>query len=169
MEAASSSLPIEEPEPGAILALDYGRKRVGVAVSDALQIIVRPLEVVERRNRATLFRKLRLIAREHNARQIIVGHPLNLNGSVSEMATEAKTFSTRLQKELSLPVKLVDERLTSWAAQSMGAVKPHDIQSRTRKAKKPRHRNDAVAAAILLQDYLESMRSSRASYPVEGK
>lgn len=159
-------MPVEEPEPGAILALDYGRKRVGAAVSDALHLTVRPVEVVERRNRASLFRKLRLIAREQNARQVIVGYPLNLDGSVSPMAHEAAAFAARLKKELSIPVKLVDERLTSWAAQSMGAAK--SPATRSRDGKSP-NGNDAIAAAILLQDYLESTRLSRASRPSEEK
>ncbi len=103
MEASSGSLPVEEPEPGAILALDYGRKRVGAAVSDALHLTVRPVEVVERRNRASLFRKLRLIAREQNARQVIVGYPLNLDGSVSPMAHEAAAFAARLQERAEHP------------------------------------------------------------------
>jgi len=164
MEASSSPLPAEDPEPGAILALDYGRKRVGVAVSDPLQITVRPVEVIERRNRAGLFRRLRLIAREHNARQIIVGYPLNLDGSVSPMAHEAAAFAARLQKELSIPVKLVDERLTSWAAQSICAPK---FPSSYSKDGKSRNENDAVAAAILLQDYLESTAPRPGSRPSE--
>lgn len=166
MEASSGSLPVEEPEPGAILALDYGRKRVGVAVSDPLQVTVRPVEVIERRNRASLFRKLRLIAREHNARQLIVGYPLNLDGSVSPMAREASAFGARLQKELGIPVSLVDERLTSWAAQSIGAPKSPNSRSKDGKS---RNENDAVAAAILLQDYLESAAPRPASRPSEEK
>lgn len=166
MEASGSSLPAEEPEPGAILALDYGRKRVGVAVSDPLQVTVRPVNVIERRNRASLFRKLRLIAREHNARQVIVGHPLNLDGSISPMAHEAAAFAARLQKELGIPVKLVDERLTSWAAHSMGAPKSPDLRSKDNKS---RTGNDAVAAAILLQDYLDSKAAEPFPSPIEGE
>lgn len=166
VQAEPDSMQVDEPL-GRILALDYGRRYVGLAVSDALRLIARPLQTIERTNRAKLIRSLRLIAQEQQARQIIVSYPLNLDGSVSEMATEAAAFATRLQKELGVPVEMVDERLTSWAAKTMPR-QPSAAKGLGRRHR--RTKDDAVAAAILLQDYLAALSSNcQPSVPNEGK
>lgn len=128
--------------------MDYGRKRIGLALSDEMRLTARPLETIERTNRAELFHKLRQVARSEQVRHILVGHPLNLDGSAGEMAAEAAAFATRLQKELGLTVELFDERLTTWAAASLPNKKAAGA--------------DAAAAAILLQDYLDHLASQRA-------
>jgi putative holliday junction resolvase len=149
-QSASSSANAGDPKLGRILALDYGRKRIGLALSDETRLTARPLETIERTNRSELFHRLRQVARREQVRHILVGHPLNLDGSAGEMATEAAAFANRLQKELGLPVELFDERLTSWAAGSLPGKKASDDG------------DDAAAAAILLQDYLDHIASHRA-------
>jgi putative pre-16S rRNA nuclease len=137
--------------PGRVLGLDYGRRRIGLAISDELRITGRPAGILERTNRRGVFRSLREIAREYGARQIVVGYPLNLDGTAGEMAEEAARFAARLRKELGIEVELVDERLTSWAA--------HQEMAETARATKRDERRtapetDDLAAAILLRDYL---------------
>jgi putative Holliday junction resolvase len=135
---------------GRILAADYGRKRIGLALSDELRLTAKPLMTLVRINREEDIARLRIICRENSVNLIVVGHPLLLSGEVGEMAAEAERFANRLNKNLGIPVELIDERLTSWEAheitrstagkpQSSGSIKPID----------------EVAAAILLREYLE--------------
>jgi len=146
--------------PGRILAVDYGRRRIGLAISDELQLTARPLKILERKNRSDVIRKIRDVARECGARTIVVGHPLNLDGTRGEMADEAARFATRLRKELGIEVELADERLTSWEAEQTAG----ETRSRARRknsAKRATH--DDLAAAILLRDYLERTKFNRAA------
>jgi len=132
-----------------ILALDYGRKRIGLALSDELRLTAQPLKTLARKNRADDVRRLREICREHGVARIIVGHPVHMTGEAGEMAEEAARFAARLKKELGIEVELLDERLTSWeAGQTVaGTRSPRDRR---------RAPLDDVAAAILLREYLEN-------------
>jgi len=100
-----------------ILAIDYGRKKFGLALADAEARIAEPYTTLERVNRNEDMRRLREFARDHHVREIVVGLPLRLDGTAGEMADEAKRFAERVRKQLGVPVELVDERLTSWEAE----------------------------------------------------
>jgi putative Holliday junction resolvase len=134
-----------------ILAIDYGRKRIGMALSDDLGMTARPLGILVRTNRRDDLRRLRGICREHGVALIIVGHPVHMTGEASEMSDEAARFGARVKKELGIETELYDERLTSWEAQQM--VSGEDSHSRRKGSL------DDLAAAILLRDYLERKRS----------
>jgi putative holliday junction resolvase len=138
-----------------VLAIDYGRKRIGLALSDELGLTARPVGVLVHKNRQEDIRRLREICREHGVGQILVGHPLHISGEAGEMAREAARFASRLGKELGMEVELADERLTSWEAR--------ETMNETGSAG-PRKNVpvDAVAAAILLREYLDRKRSSAA-------
>jgi putative holliday junction resolvase len=144
-----------------ILAIDYGRRRIGLALSDELGLIARPLGTVSRLNRRSDLRRLRQICREHAVARIIVGHPVNMSGDAGEMAAEAARFAARLMKETGIETELVDERLTSWEAKQTVA---ENTPARRRKAKSI----DDVAAAILLRDYLERKNDHGAAATSEG-
>jgi putative Holliday junction resolvase len=116
-----SSAASQESRPCRILAVDYGRKRIGLAISDELQITAQPLLVMKRANRRDDLRRLRDICRKEGVARILVGHPLHITGEASEMAEEAARFAARVRKELGIEVDLVDERLTSWEAAQMVA------------------------------------------------
>jgi putative pre-16S rRNA nuclease len=136
-----------------ILAIDYGRKRIGLALSDELGITARPLQTLVHKNRRDDIRRLRDLCREHGVAFILVGHPVHITGEAGEMAGETARFAARLRKELGIKVELADERLTTWEAEeTMAALGA------------PRHRKDAsvdaIAAAILLREYLDKKRSS---------
>ena len=121
---------------GRVLANDYGRRRLGLAVSDEQRKIVTPIETLERVNRRSVLSRLRTIARERGVLQLVVGLPLRLDGTAGEMAEEARAFAGRLEKGLHLPVALVDERLTSWEAQEeRRAVAPQRPRSTSRGAR----------------------------------
>ncbi len=106
-------------QPATILALDYGRARIGLAIADAEARLAKPLATLERINRNEDMRRLRELAREQGVTQIIVGLPLRLDGSHGEMAEEASRFAERVRKQIGVPVEMVDERLTSWEAQRL--------------------------------------------------
>jgi putative Holliday junction resolvase len=145
--------------PGRILAIDYGRKRVGLALSDELRLTARPLMILLRSNRQNDLRRLRGLCREHEVRQIIVGHPLLLAGAESEMAHETARFAERLRKHLGIAVELVDERLTSWDASQM--------QNSANSSVRPLGASlDDIAAAIILRDYLHRSSTQPATSPL---
>ncbi len=142
---------------GRILALDFGRRRIGLAISDEMGLTAQPLGTVERKNRAADLRRLRKIVREHSVSLIVVGHPLRLDGSAGEMAAEAEHFAARLRKEVGLPVKLMDERLSSWEAEQVLAETRAARRQRAGTGRgKRRAPVDPVAAAVILRDYLAS-------------
>jgi putative pre-16S rRNA nuclease len=132
-----------------ILAIDYGRRKIGLALSDELGLTARPLATFLRVNRQTDLRLLRRICREHSVARVIVGHPLRLSGEAGEMAVEAARFAARLKKETGIETELVDERLTSWQAGEMLAEAPSSSRRRKQGSL------DDVAAAILLREYLD--------------
>ena len=156
-----SSSPAGSPG-GCILAIDYGQRRIGLALSDALGLTSRPLATLERTNRRNDLRRLGEIVRQHQVRRIVVGHPLHLDGSASEMAAEAARFAARIGKQLRLPVELVDERLSSWEAEQILAT-PRGASGKGRDTARRRGGGavDRVAAAVILRDYLERERARK--------
>jgi putative Holliday junction resolvase len=135
-----------------ILAVDYGRKRIGLALSDELGLTAQPLVTLIHSNRRDDLRRLGDICRQHGVARILVGHPLDMTGAAGEMAVEAARFAAHLTKELGIVVELVDERLTSWEAdQLMAEIRPSSRRKRT-------HLDD-VAAAVLLREYLNRQRT----------
>jgi putative Holliday junction resolvase len=146
-----SSAAAPESRPRRILAIDYGRKRIGLALSDELQLTAQPLLVLKRVNRRDDLRRLRDICREEGVARILVGHPLHMTGAVGEMAEEAARFAARLRKDLGIEVHLVDERLTSWEAAQMLAATGSSSRRKDSSL-------DDIAAAIFLREYLERNR-----------
>jgi len=145
MQARATAVPIAERKR--ILAIDYGQKRMGLALSDELQMTAQPLATLVRTNRRNDLRRLRELVRVHGVARILVGHPLHLDGTSSPMAAEAARFAARVKKELGVPVELVDERLTTWDA-------ARTLRHTGSRGKRPAKADD-VAAAILLREYLE--------------
>jgi putative Holliday junction resolvase len=143
-----------------ILAIDYGRRRIGLALSDELRLTARPLATLVRTNRRNDIRRIRELAREHAVALIIVGHPLHLSGAAGPMAEEAARFAARIRKELALPVELADERLSSWEA---GEVLEQTAARRKGEAA------DDVAAAVILRDYLRRVAGKKAAAATADK
>jgi putative holliday junction resolvase len=149
-------------ERRAILCIDYGRARMGLAIADAEARMAQPLGTMGRINRNEDMRRLREFAREHGVKQIVVGLPLRLDGTQGEMAEEAERFARRVQKQIGVPVEMVDERLTSWEAERLleetqGRTLHEDKSTSATRKKKTRAKLsvDAVAAAVILKEYLE--------------
>ena len=142
---------------------------MGLAIADGETRIAQPLETLDRVNRNEDMRKLRELVRQRGVKQIIVGLPLRLDGTRGEMAEEAERLAKRVQKQLGVPVEMVDERLTSWEAERLleetrGRVLREEKQSGYGKLRKPAAKIgvDAMAAAVILKEYLERPQAQEA-------
>ncbi len=138
---------------GRVLAIDFGTRRLGLAVSDLLGITTLALSSLKRVNRNEDFRRLRKVCREHEVEEIVVGHPIRLSGEEGESARQAAAFARRLHRELGLPVALEDERLTT--------VEAREILSQSAVSRKRRQTVDSVAANLILRAYLDRKAKAR--------
>jgi putative holliday junction resolvase len=134
-----------------VLAVDPGSRRVGVAVSDPTGTIAQPLTALPAEPAASLPERLAALAREQEASELVVGLPRRMDGSLGPEAREARALAERLRSASGLSVTLVDERLTSAAAER--AL----LASGARRARR-RQLSDQVAAALILQTYLDRRR-----------
>lgn len=134
---------------GRILGIDFGTKRIGLAISDPLGIIARPLETIA--NDTTTLHKINKVIKDLGIKVIVVGLPFNLKGERGQKAVEVETFIDQLKKTTQLPVFEVDERFTSATAKAtliqMGVKK---------KQRQDKSKIDLMAAALILQSYLDS-------------
>ena len=144
-----------------VLGVDYGERRIGLAVSDATGMLARPLRVLERRG--SLRDRVAAVAAEvagtaaepDGLALVVVGVPRALNGAPHGQTDRALAFADALRAVIGVPVRVQDERLTSVEAEQRLAVRERDW--RKRKAKL-----DAAAAAVILQDYLDGAAEERA-------
>jgi putative Holliday junction resolvase len=151
---------------GHILAVDYGRARIGLAIASVEGGVAQPLATMERINRNEDMRRLRELVRERGVKRVVVGLPLRLDGTRGEMAEEAERFANRARKQIGVHVEMVDERLTSWEAERLleeefGRTFRDDAAKR-KGAKAEKVGVDAVAAAVILREYLEKSAASAA-------
>src|SRR3954451_8118791 len=133
-----------------ILGLDHGTKRIGIAVSDELKMIAQPLEFIEAEPFAPFLERLKQIIREKEVELIIVGLPRNMDGSYGPAALKVREFVAVLKDAITIPIRTLDERLTS--AQANRFLIEANVRRSERKEKV-----DKTAAALLLQGYLDSL------------
>ncbi len=134
-----------------ILALDHGTKRIGVALSDETKTIALPLEYILAEPFADFLARLKKILIEKEVDLILIGQPRNMDGSYGPAAQKVDAFVAVLKSAITVPIKLWDERLTSTMANRVM------IQANVRRDKR-KEKVDAMAAAILLQSYLDMGR-----------
>ena len=139
------------PAYKAILGIDYGSKRIGLAVSDLLRTIATSYKILYRKNIKSDIEELKGIIKEKEIGAIVMGLPLQMNGEEGELAQEVKKFAKILEAELNLPVFLWDERLSSSAVEKF-LIKEVDL-SRKKRAKVL----DASAASYILQGALDAL------------
>jgi putative holliday junction resolvase len=133
-----------------ILAIDHGTRRMGIALSDELKMLAHPQEFIPAEPFAAFLDRLRHLLREKEVELILVGMPRNMDGSYGPAALKVQEFVAVLKETVTVPIKTVDERLTSVQAQRF-------LQAGGTKARQQRGRVDQSAAAILLQSYLDSL------------
>jgi putative Holliday junction resolvase len=136
-----------------ILAVDYGEKRIGLAVSDELGITASPLMTLARRSDDETVRQIAQLASKLRVTQIVVGLPRRTDAQEGEMERKVKAFAEKLRQAVSVPVVLFDERFTTRIAEQV--LLEADLSRRKRKQVR-----DRLAAVILLQSFLEAQRMS---------
>ncbi|MFC2135848.1 Holliday junction resolvase RuvX [Bacteroidota bacterium] len=134
-----------------ILAVDYGEKRIGIAITDPLIIFAYPLKTIQ--NDSKFWSDFLSIFEEYNIVKLIVGYPLKESGEESTSSKMVLKFKSELEKRISIPVELVDERYSSEIA------KQNILQSvSSKKKRRDKGLVDKNAAAVILQDYLDSLK-----------
>ena len=143
-----SSIDATSPlQPGRLLALDLGTKRVGVAVSDELRISIKALAFLERHSWKHLLRQVVALVEAYDARGVVIGLPLSVEGAEGTAAEEARRLAENFRRSLNVPVFLQDERLTTVAAREQmetAGIGQSEIEERI----------DSESAAIILRDFL---------------
>ena len=136
-----------------ILGIDYGEKRIGIAITDEMEITARPLAAIHRRNRLHDAKELEKIIHEYGVEMIVMGYPVSLDGSEGLACEKVNRFIHRLENVFPLKVVRQDEMLSTREAE--------EILHGTRKSiKERRNMVDSLAACLILERYLES-RSRR--------
>lgn len=128
------------------MALDLGTKRVGVAISDELRITVNPLPPIERRSWKDLLRRVVDIIESYDARGLVIGLPLSLEGTEGSAARDARAMAEKFHRSLSIPVFMQDERLTTFAATAQ-------LRTAGRSEQQIEREVDSEAAALILRDF----------------
>lgn len=137
------------------MAFDVGERHVGVALGNTVSRQARALEVIGRSTNAALFARLAVLIRQWQPQALVVGRPLTADGAVQPATAMADRFARRLEGRYGLPVHRVDERYSSVAAQSWRREHGRG-QGGAQRRRQAWHTDDALAAAIILQQYLDS-------------
>lgn len=140
-----------------LLGLDVGRRRIGAALSDPLRLLASPLGVIELRGTGEGLEEVCAWVAQYGVERVVVGLPLHLDGSEGEEAAWVRGWVGRLQAQLDIPVELWDERLSTVSAER--SLRASGISRRRR-----RERRDAVAAALILQSYLDAQTRQRSPF-----
>jgi putative Holliday junction resolvase len=137
---------------GRILAIDYGSRRMGLAVSDPLGITAQGLDTLERKNKRSDFGRLERVLREYQVREIVLGLPLRMSGEQGTQSQKVNEFAEELRRRFAIPVHLWDERLTSAEANRLLREAELSIQKRAQAV-------DRMAATLILQSWLHAHES----------
>lgn len=140
-------------EKGKVLAIDLGEKRIGLAICDATRIVAAGYGVMARKSRQEDFARYAQIIADEAITLIVVGLPITLGGEEGQRATWVRDYAAALQQSVNVPVVLWDERFSTKQAED-------SLRERGKRGKRLRERLDAVAAAFILQDYLDAQAES---------
>ncbi|MDY4812975.1 MAG: Holliday junction resolvase RuvX [Ruminococcus sp.] len=137
-----------------IMAVDLGKARTGIALCDKTELLASPLTQINEYNREKLLDKISDLAKEKRAELLVVGLPKNMDGSEGESARNARNFADELAEKTGLPVEMQDERGTTITAHNY-------LNATDTRGKKRKSVVDAVAATIILEDYLNRKHNSK--------
>lgn len=137
-----------------ILGLDIGDKTIGVAVSDLMGWTAQGIEVIKRNSERSDLKRLREIVHEYQVKSIVVGLPINMNGTIGPQGEKVQQFAKKIQKSLQLPLEYWDERLTTVAAERL--LIDADVSRGKRKRV-----IDKMAAMFILQGYLDHQANAK--------
>ena len=165
MRSDLSSLTIvSDSSPGRILGIDAGERRIGIAISDPGRGFALPLDSIQ--TDGNEFERLAALIATEGVTDLVIGLPLSMSGEASAQTERARAFAARAEERFGLPVHLWDERLTSREAErltSRGREPPGRHRGRRERSARPKPTpdTDALAASIILQAYLDSLRFER--------
>ena len=131
------------------MGIDFGMARIGIALSDDTKFLASPFETYKRKDEQDDLQHILNIIQEKKVDELVCGLPYNMQGEEQEIAQQTREFITKLLNKYSINVVFVDERLSSLMAEEM-------LKETERDWKKRKEKLDAVAASIILQDYLDS-------------
>ena len=134
---------------GRILAIDYGSRRMGLAVTDPLGITAQGIETLQRKNNRADFGRLERTIRQYEVKEIVLGNPLRMSGQEGAQSQKVAAFAEELRKRFQLPVHLWDERLTSAEANRLLRENEVSLKRRTQAV-------DRMAAVLILQSFMQS-------------
>ena len=136
-----------------ILSVDFGRARTGIAICDPNEMLASPVTVINEKYVPNLVQKVSALASERKAELIVVGLPVNMDGSEGESAQNARRFAGALEEACGIPVDMLDERCTTMEAHVF-------LNATNTRGKKRKEVVDAVSAVIILENYLARRRAS---------
>jgi len=133
------------------MGIDFGLARIGIALSDDTKFLATPFETYKRKGEETDLQHLINIIKSKSVDEIVCGLPMNMAGEEQEIAKKTRDFMAKLNEQIDIKIEFVDERLSSLMAEEM-------LKETERDWKKRKEKLDAVAASIILQDYLDGAR-----------
>ena len=134
-----------------LLGIDPGKNRVGIAISDENKVVSTPLKTILKKNNSNFLNEIKEIILENNVKGIIIGHPINMDGSTGPSAQSAKDFATFLSNNVSIPVSMWDERLSSQGAFNLSSNLDINVSKKVDKL-------DENAASFILQGAIDYIR-----------
>ncbi len=137
---------------GRLLSIDFGKARIGLAISDPLGITAQPLEVVDAKIQRKALLEIKALVDKYRVEKIVIGLPLNMNGSEGPMVGSVREFASKLEESCSVKVIEIDERMTSLQAGKA-------LDSASMRGKKKKKKIDSLSAQIILQTYMDSVQS----------
>ena len=135
-----------------LIGLDLGSKRIGVSICDEKQLIATPFKTINRTNAKELINELKIIIEENNVKGIIIGNPLNMDGSSSRSTQSVKDTSDNIEKSIDVPICLWDERLSTVGAFNLSSQLDVNVSKREKKI-------DENAAAFILQGAIDFLNN----------
>jgi len=135
-----------------LIGLDLGSKRIGVSICDEKQLIATPLKTINRNSLEDLINELKIIVDENNIKGIIIGNPLNMDGSSGSSAQSVKDTSQNIEKNINIPICLWDERLSTVGAFNLSSQLDINVSKREKKI-------DENAAAFILQGAIDFLNN----------
>jgi putative Holliday junction resolvase len=136
---------------GRILAIDFGKKHIGLAVSDETKTIATGMDTLSYHNKKEVVEKLRQIVKDKEIEKIVLGYPISMSGKITKIGLEVLEFKNFLEQNLGLKIELLDERLTT-------EISKRIVEQVRRKPTPPKAILDKLSAIIMLQDYLSQIK-----------
>ena len=134
-----------------LLGIDPGKNRVGIAISDENKVVSTPLKTILKKNNSNFLKEIKEIILENNVKGIIIGHPINMDGSTGPSAQSAKDFAVYISNNVSIPVSMWDERLSSQGAFNLSSNLDVNVSKKVEKL-------DQNAASFILQGAIDYIR-----------